>query len=132
MKSRDVGVRTVKVMYIGYVAAIYFALAMVVAAASEKITGSFDHEQEALKSTFRIGAETFLHIWVIGVITYIVRNLVELIPFLGLDGAFGFDRFRIKELSAATVFVFVLLRHQEYLSEKMKLFYRRITEKHFL
>lgn len=58
-------------------------------------------------------------IWINGVLIYFARNLVELIPY-PFDNYFGFEHKRVKELSGATAFTFVLLYYQPNLNDIMK------------
>jgi hypothetical protein len=87
--------------------------------------GPFDAKKAASKSTARLILEVVLHIWTIGVLVYIARNVVELIPF-PLNGVHGFEHKRVKELSNAAVFTFVTLFFQKNLRARMEYTYERI------
>jgi hypothetical protein len=122
------GFRVVKSTYIGYVGALYLFLALPASVAINTLLfGQFDAEREARKPALRILVELCLHIWLLGVIIYIARNLVELIPMPFIDNAFGFERRRVKELATAPVFVYVLLKHQRYLADKMDHVHNKIA-----
>jgi hypothetical protein len=58
-------------------------------------------------------------IWINGVLIYIARNVIELIPY-PFDNYFGFQHKKVKELGAATAFTFVLLYYQPNLNNMMK------------
>jgi hypothetical protein len=53
------------------------------------------------------------------VLIYFARNFVELIPY-PFDNLFGFHHNKVKELSGATAFTFVLLYYQPNLNKMMK------------
>ena len=89
--------------------------------------GTLDPRQEAAKSALQLAVECIGLMWLYGVIIYVVRNLVELIPS-PLDGIAGFDHFLVKELKNATVFVFVFLYFQRFFKAKMKAVYARLFE----
>jgi hypothetical protein len=116
-------IRSIKVIDIGYIAVIYFTLAFFISGSIDKWLGKF--EAKARKSTLRLAAEVILHIWCIGVIVYIVRNIVERIPF-PLNGIRGFEHRRVKELSNAAVFTFVMLFFQKHLRHKLEYLYERV------
>ena len=67
-------------------------------------------------------------IWINGVIIYIVRNLVELIPS-PFNGMYGLVHVKVKELQNATVFVFALLYFQYPLRQRINYLYNSITKK---
>jgi hypothetical protein len=71
-------------------------------------------------------------IWINGVIIYIVRNVVELIPS-PFNGMYGLVHVKIKEIQNATpfvfVFVYVLLYFQYPLRQRINYLYYSITKK---
>lgn len=123
----DIILRSIKIIDIGYIAVIYFTLAFFISGSIDKWLGKFDKKSEetARKSTLRLAAEVILHIWCIGVIVYIARNVVEHIPF-PLDGLRGFEHKRVKELSNAAVFTFIMLFFQKHLRNKLEYLYERV------
>jgi hypothetical protein len=124
----DIGFRAVKSTYIGYVGALYLLLALPLSIVINTfVFGTFDRDRETRKPLPRILVELCLHVWLLGVLIYIARNVVELVPFPIIDGAFGFERKRVKELATAPVFVYVLLKHQRYMSDKMEHVHDRIV-----
>ncbi len=71
------------------------------------------------KSRFTITLEILSQIIVIGILTYIVKNVIELIPF-PLNGISGFDHMRVKELKSAGFFTVFLVMFQFHLQDKIK------------
>ena len=111
--------RVVKIGDIGYITTIYFLLAFFVSTwVDVRLLGPFQRERNARKSTARLLGECILHIYVVGILIYIVRNLVELIPS-PFDGIQGFEHRRVKELTNAAVFTFIFLFYQKHLREKL-------------
>lgn len=125
---KELVIRSIKVVDIGYIAVIYFCLAFFLSALYDKVLGKFDTLAADKKSTITLFAEVIVHIWCIGITVYIVRNLVELIPF-PLNGVYGFEHKRVKELSNAAVFTFILLFFQKHLREKLDYLYVRVFSK---
>ena len=55
----------------------------------------------------------------IGVVIYVVRNVVPWIPF-PFHGVYGYDHYRVKELINAIVFVIMFMNFQTYYQKKIK------------
>jgi hypothetical protein len=115
-------------MDIGYLTVIYFMSGLGSAMLYDLILGDFDEERASNKSIVRLLAELTLHLWTMGVLIYVARNLVELIPF-PLDGVAGFQHARVKELTNASIFSIVILMFSEHLKAKAKHVYQRLFKK---
>ena len=125
--KHDVLMRSIKILDIGYITVIYFVFAMVCCILIDKIMGKYDEEIDKNKKTWRLWIEAILYMWFIGVLVYIVRNIVELIPF-PLDGYQGFQHMRVKELGNASVFVFIVMTYQFYLKGRLNVLYIKTNE----
>ena len=126
--QNDILMRSIKILDIGYITVIYVAFSVICAFIIDKTIGKFDENKEMGKSAWQIICEMILAIWFYGVLIYVVRNLVELIPF-PLNGYQGFDHKRVKELGSATVFTFTFLIFCEYFKNKVIFFYKTISKK---
>ena len=62
--------------------------------------------------------EVILYFWFIGIVFYVVRNIVPLIPF-PLDGVYGFKHERVKELINATMFVITFLYYHKKILNRL-------------
>jgi uncharacterized membrane protein HdeD (DUF308 family) len=120
--------RSIKILDIGYITVIYVVFSIVIASFVDNIIGKFDEKKESKKPIWRILIEMILAIWFYGVLIYIVRNLVELIPF-PLNGYEGFEHKRVKELGNATVFTFTFLIFCDYFKSKISFFYNTISKR---
>lgn len=114
----DLTRRGIKIIDIGYVTAIYFVLAFFLSVSIDHAFGAFDREVAKNKSLSRLIAECILHLYMVAVIIYFARNVVDKIPF-PLDGIAGFVHGKVKELTNAAVFTFVFLYFQKHLRDKM-------------
>ena len=65
-------------------------------------------------------------IWLIGASTYIVRNIVELIPS-PFDGLGGFIHKKLKELSGAGVYTMIVMGYAFHFRAKLDAFNRRLN-----
>ena len=124
--ATDVALRLMKMVDIGYIAVIYFVFAYAIAIGLDAVLGPFDLAANENKSRVRIFAELMGQCWLFGVITYIARNLVELIPF-PFDGVLGFNHRAVKELGGAAVFSMILLWNSHNFIAKMEYLYTRVT-----
>jgi amino acid transporter len=111
----------VKVVDIGYVTVLYFFVAIVLAKALDFFNGKITKEEEQKKSKLFRALELTLILWYTGVLYYIVRNLVELVPS-PLDGLFGYQHALLKELKTAGIFTFLFLYFQKGIKDKIQFF----------
>ena len=127
--ANDILMRSIKIVDIGYITVIYIAFSIILATIIDTYMGSFDPKEEAKKGFWQQTGEIILAMWLYGIIIYIVRNIVELIPF-PLDGYQGFDHLRVKELKSAMVFTFTFVLFCDYIKQKM-LYYYKYSIRHF-
>ncbi|NBS67520.1 hypothetical protein EBT31_01210 [bacterium] len=125
--KKDVAVRAVKIIDIGYIAALHFMSAFVVSEMIDRRLGKFDRAEADKKSLPRLFAEVVLHVGLLGVLVYVLRNLVELVPY-PFDGFHGFSHKRLKELSGGVALTFSLFYFQYHLKAKMDYLAKRINK----
>ena len=73
-------------------------------------------------SKARILIEIYLNLIILAIASYIIRNVVELIPF-PLDGVYGFEHRKVKELSGGIVTGFAIFLYQKNLRAKIDYFF---------
>jgi len=123
--KKELIVRSIKILDIGYITVIYVMLGIILARLCDKKLGKFDEKKAKEKSIFQHLIELILLLWFIGVVIYIVRNLVPLIPF-PLDGYYGFKHLKVKELTSATFFTISFMYFQVYYQNKIKYIFSKI------
>ena len=123
--KKELIIRSIKILDIGYVTAIYFILGLILAKICDKKLGKFDKKKASKKSIFQHMIELILYLWFIGVVIYIIRNLVPLIPF-PLEGIYGFKHLKVKELTSATIFSISFMYFQVYYQNKIKYIFSKI------
>jgi len=117
--------RSIKILDIGYITVIYIFVSLLCARITDKILGKFDPEKEKNKSKLRLTIDIIVAMWSYGVLIYIVRNLVEQIPF-PLDGYDGFEHKRVKELGSASVFTFTFMLFCQYIKDLLSYYYSNV------
>jgi hypothetical protein len=123
--TRELVIRLIKIIDIGYVGIVYFVLGMLLAKMMDYFYGNFNEKIEKKKATHVVIFESAGMLWLNCVMIYFVRNIVSAVPF-PLNGIYGFDHLRVKELTNATVFVFSYLYFQKHFQNKMKYIYDNI------
>ena len=125
MLLKEIKLRSVKIIDIGYITIIYFVTAVILAKLFGKLYGKFDEKKEDKKTFLLRTLELAGMMWIIGVVTYIVKNVVELIPF-PLDGVYGFNHMLMKELKMGAVFTFVFLFFEDHFKSKLTYYYNSL------
>jgi hypothetical protein len=113
-----------KLVDIGLVTVYFFTLGLLFAKLFDALYGKFDQEKYEKYSNAFLFGEIVLHLFLIGIVAYILRNLVQLIPF-PLEGLGGFRHERLKELEGGHVLSIVMIFFQKNLLDKLKFFAKR-------
>ena len=124
MLSKELAIKTIKVVDIIYISIIYFAIGFLLAffldLCSEKVYG-FNYD---LKSTVVLIGEVVSQVAALTVCAYFLRNLVQLIPF-PFEGVYGFEHLRVKEVSSGalittfgTIFFYDLQNKLQYIRQR--------------
>jgi hypothetical protein len=124
MKS-EIVFRLIKITDIAYISAIYATVVIAFSVMFNNFVGEVHEEEENKKSLLRVVFETWIYIGIIAITAYIIRNIVELIPF-PLDGVGGFVHSRVKELRGGPIYGFLLFFYASNLRKKIELIIKRI------
>lgn len=125
--GNDLLMRGIKLLDIGYINVLYVFIALMFAKLTDTIMGQFESAMESKKSKFRLTIELILALWMYGIIIYIARNVVGIMPF-PLDGYEGFEHRRVKELGSATAFTFTYVLFSDYIKTKISFYYNTILK----
>jgi hypothetical protein len=123
--KNELVIRSIKVIDIGFITALYLTFGIVLAKLCDKALGEFDEAKENQKPLWQLLIELFFYLWFVGIVVYVVRNVVQSIPF-PFHGVYGYDHFRVKELINAVIFVVMFLHFQEYYQKKIRHLFTRL------
>jgi hypothetical protein len=118
--KKELAIRSIKILDIGYVTALFFLAGYYTAQYYEKAFRHFFGEPStfASKSNTRLLMEILLQVAVIGMMAYILRNLIEKIPY-PLNGMKGYDHMKLKELAGPGLITFFLVIFSFDLQQKI-------------
>jgi hypothetical protein len=120
----------IKSLAIVYITVIYAVGGVWLAAfADRKILRSYYHttaEDEEI-STKKHFMETIIALSVLGVLTYIGRNVLQKIPF-PLDGVSGFDYMRVPEVITGGLLGWTVIIFSGVLDKKIKIINERLSD----
>jgi hypothetical protein len=120
-------IRIVKLFDIGYTSTIYLLIAITLSIMIDKWLGPFDEKKEKKKSVIRRFLELAGLTWLVVIVTYMVRNIAELIPS-PFHKIAGFDHYLTKELRFAAIFTFIFLFLLTHFKEKLLSFSNELMQ----
>jgi len=126
MEKDELIIRSIKIIDIAYISAIYATIVISISVLLDKFIGPIDEHVELEKSIWRVILESWLYIGLVAISAYIVRNLVEKIPF-PLDGYGGFIHSKVKELGGGPIYGFLLFFYARNLRKKIEILINRVT-----
>lgn len=123
--GKELKLRGIKMIDIAYVACIYLTLGAIISIYIDRKLGKFDPIEADKKSISQLYGEVLLQFSFIGILIYIIRNIVEWIPF-PLHGMVGYNHFKLNELRNAGVFGIIFFIFQNNLKDKLMYISKRI------
>jgi len=124
--KKELIIRTIKIIDIGFITVIYLLLGMFLAKKCDSFLDKFNIENEEKKPLYRSILELLIYLWFTGIVIYIVRNIVPLIPY-PLNGIYGYDHLKVKEVTSASLFSISFLYFQTHYQNKMKYVYSKLS-----
>ena len=118
--KKEIIIRSIKIIDIGYVTAIYLVLGLYFATFVDSYF-ILNEQKESMKSHWQILFEIIYFSWMIGILSYGVRNIVPIIPF-PLDGIYGFNHKLVKEVLSDSAFLFSFLYFNKFYQKKLKFY----------
>lgn len=118
--------RLIKILDIGYISLIFTILAIILAKMTNFIVGEFDKKDADDTPTYMLIFKSIMHIWLIGITCYFIRNVMEYIPS-PFDGTHGFNHSMVKELNDMYLFAYIYLAFQSSFEERLQYIYNRLS-----
>lgn len=115
--KKELVIRSIKMLDIGILTIIYFTVGYFSSWLINKIYYPFDPAEPHSKPLLFL--EVCAQLFVIGILVYIIRNLVQLIPW-PLEGIFGYEHKRLKEFASGGVaLMFGVFYAQENIKDRL-------------
>lgn len=120
--NSDYRITLIKIVSIMYVTILYAITGLLITTTLDRTVFDSKHintSKEYLdkQTTFEVFFDTAIIIGILASFSYIARNLVQLIPF-PLNGMYGFDYMRVKEVSSGAVITVFLFAFSGTISKK--------------
>jgi hypothetical protein len=124
--SKEVVVRMIKILDIGYSTAVYFFAAIVIVVLLNKYLPKYDKKKEAKKSTTRLVVDIVVRVWLIGVFSYFVRNVFHAIPWI-FEGVHGYKHLNVKEVSNSAMFTAFAITFDPHIQSQIAFLKKRLN-----
>ena len=129
--KEDIIIRSIKIVDIAFITCLYVIPTLYVAKTFDhyvypNIT-PYKHIPENDKTQAQLIAELLIYLSINGVLAYVLRNILQLIPF-PLEGVYGFEHMRVKEVSSGQLIGFILIWFSKVIRDKMILLQSKLNE----
>jgi len=119
--KKEIVLRSIKIFDVGMLTVLYFFFGYVISLLINKIY--YDIEPNKIYNKWLLFLEICLQIFVIGIVIYLIRNIVQKIPF-PLEGIYGYKHTLVKEFNSGGVaLAFGVFYAQDKIKDKLAYIY---------
>ena len=122
---KEGSLRFIKMIDLSFLGILYFLFASLSSVGLDKLFPEYEEEVYSKKDIFDIFLECVLIISLIMIIIYIIRNIIQIIPF-PLDGYMGYKHSRLKEMNGGVLLSFSVVIFQNSFKDKILHLFRRL------
>lgn len=123
--QKELIIRSIKIIDLVYITLIFFITGYIIGVLLDdflyfRFNKNNDKNKinKPKKTKFQLIIEIFIQLTLIVIISYIARNLIELIPF-PLDGIIGYQHLLVKELKTGSLFMIFMIMFSYNLQIKL-------------
>lgn len=130
--KEDLILRGIKLIDIGYITCIYTIPSIYIATFLDNhvypYIGPYKNKSDEEKTQYEILIELIIFLTINGIIAYILRNLLQMIPF-PLENVYGFKHMKVKEVQSGQLIGLILLWFSSTIRNKLLLLQKKISKK---
>ena len=126
--KKEVIIRSIKILDIAYITFIYGFFSLIIITFLDKYIFSYislENVKEEEKSKYTIFIELLLCLTLYGIVAYILKNILQLIPF-PLEGVYGFQHLKVMEVKSGAMISMFLLWFSKVIRNKITIFHSKI------
>ena len=129
--QEDLIIRGIKIIDIAYITCLYVIPTLYVAKILDfyvyPYLTPYKNIPEKDKTHIQLIAELLIYLSINGILAYILRNILQAIPF-PFEGVYGFQHLRVKEVSSGQLIALVLIWFSNTIRDKMLLLHNKMNE----
>ena len=120
--EKEIVIRSIKILDITYITFVFGLISLFIVSLLDKYVYKYisfqkvDKEED--KNFYLLLLEILICLTINSIVFYFLRNLLQFIPF-PLEGVYGFNHMRVKEVESATIISFILIWFSKVLREKL-------------
>ncbi len=128
--NEEIVIRGIKIIDIAFITFLYGIVALIFAGLLDKYIYKYISLQPGVedkdKTKTILVIETLICLAITGIVAYILRNLLQLVPF-PLDGIYGFSHQRVPELKSGNIISVILIFFAYTFRNKMMILQSKIS-----